>query len=174
MKLIPLPHTPEEQVSWFAIFAGLLAASLITAALMVYTQRGWGHESAGPVFLFSFAYAFGTGLVVGMPLLGRMARHRRLTAWRAMLAGAVAASFPGLLFVIFIASCANNPAYWELTTCTDGVRNPAGWGLSAGLIAALALTGALAALTGYVVYGVLRRMLIAEMEEEKAMDERRS
>lgn len=160
--------TEHARVSWFSLFAGLLAASLATAAIVVYAQRGWGHASAGPVFLFSFAYSFATGIVIGLPLLGRMVRRRRLNWATAARAGAVTAAFPGLLFLIFIASCANNGVVFGFTACTDGVRNLTGWGLSLALLAGLGAMGAGAGLLGFAVYAGFNRIM---MSQPKADDE---
>ncbi|MBL9011096.1 MAG: hypothetical protein JNL56_07960 [Alphaproteobacteria bacterium] len=162
--------TEDDRVSWFSLFAGLLAAALATAAAVVYTQRGWGHASAGPVFLFAFAYAFAAGLVIGLPVLGRMVKRGRLNGRTAAYAGAIAAAFPGLVFVLFVASCANNGVVMGIAACTEGVRNLAGWGFSAALVAALAAMGAAAGLVGFLVYAVMRRIMLAQPHEDDLPD----
>ena len=154
--------TEDARVSWFSLFAGLLAASLATAAVVVYAQRGWGQPSAAPVFLFSFAYAFVTGILIGLPLLGRMVRKRALNWRTAAAAGGATAAFPGLLFLVFVASCATNASFMGVTTCTDGVRNLTGWALSAALLAALGAMGAAAGLIGYFVYRGFRRIMLSQ------------
>ena len=162
--------TEDERVSWFSLFAGLLAAALATAAVVVYTQRGWGHASAGPVFLFAFAYAFAAGLVIGLPVLGRMVKRGRLNGRTAACAGAIAAAFPGLVFVLFVASCAHHGVVMGIAACTEGVRNLAGWGFSAALVAALAAMGAAAGLVGFLVYAVMRRIMLAQPHEDDLPD----
>ena len=162
--------TEDARVSWFSLFAGLLAASLATAAVVVYAQRGWGQPSAAPVFLFSFAYAFVTGILIGLPLLGRMVRKRALNWRTAAAAGGATAAFPGLLFLIFVASCATNASFMGVATCTDGVRNLAGWALSVALLAALGGMGAAAGLIGYLVYRGFRSLMLSQPKPEDEPD----
>jgi hypothetical protein len=162
--------TEDARVSWFSLFAGLLAAALATAAVVVYAQRGWGHASAGPVFLFAFSYAFLAGLVVGLPLLSGMVRRGSLTALTAAGAGAGAAAFPGLLFLLLIASCANNGVILGLTMCTDGARSATGWAMSAALLGALGAMGGAAGLLGYGVYRGFRGIMLSQPHADDLPD----
>jgi hypothetical protein len=162
--------TEDARVSWFSLFAGLLAAALATAGVVVFTQRGWGHASAGPVFLFAFSYAFMAGLVIGLPLLSGMVRRGSLTALTAAAAGAGAAAFPGLLFLLLIASCTTNGVILGLTMCTDGVRNATGWGMSAALLGALGAMGGAAGLLGYAVYRGFRGIMLSQPHADDLPD----
>ncbi len=162
--------TEDARVSWFSLFAGLLAAALATAAVIVYAQRGWGHASAGPVFLFAFSYAFLAGLVIGLPLLSGMVRRGSLTALTAAVAGAAAAAFPGLLFLLLVASCTNNGVVLGMEMCTEGARNGTGWAMSAVLVAALAAMGGAAGLIGYGVYRGFRGIMLSQPHADDLPD----
>ncbi|MCC6918484.1 MAG: hypothetical protein IT548_04735 [Alphaproteobacteria bacterium] len=140
--------------SSFALFAGLTAAALATAGIVVLILTSPLAGSAPSTFLFAFTYSWLAGLVVGWHPLSRMARRGTLNGLTAATAGAMAAAFPGLLFLLLIANCTSNGAVWGIAMCVDGVRTETAWLYSAGLLAGLGALGAVAGLAGFGIYRV--------------------
>ena len=150
---------PGERTGWFALFAAVVVAALFTATAIVFVLVGPSHVSAPAIFLFAFTYALTAGLIVGLPVLGRMVWRGQLTAVTAALSGGAAAAVPALIFLGGLASCDHIPRVGTFVTCQDGARTAAAWGLSALLVAGLSLVGAAAGVLGYATYRAARHLL---------------
>lgn len=143
----------------------MLVAALFTATAIVAFLTGFSHVNAATIFLFAFVYALTAGILLGMPLMGELIRERRLTWALSSLIGAAAALAPGLIFVVFLASCAHTPKLLGMAMCVDGTRTLAAWGLSAALLGSMTVVGAFAGLIGFVVYKASERTLFARYYE---------
>ena len=150
---------PHARIDWISLFSGLTVAALMTATACVAVMAGFDHRSAPTVFVFAFGYAFLAALAIGLPALSRLIRRRALNWKTACMAGAFAAALPGVTFVLLIANCGNNAEMVGITMCVDGSRTLASWGWAAGLVAAMAFGGALAALVGFGVYKAMKRLI---------------
>ena len=150
----PAKIREARTTSSFALFAGLTAAALATAGIVVLILTNPLAGSAPSTCLFAFTYSWLAGLIVGWHPLSRMARRGTLTGLAAAAAGAMAAGFPGLLFLLLIANCGSNGTVWGIAMCVDGGRTATAWLYSAGLLAGLAALGAVAGLAGFAVYRV--------------------
>lgn len=144
----------DRTTSSFALFAGLTAAALATAGAVVLILTNPLAGSAPSTFLFAFTYSWLAGLVVGWHPLSRMAKRGSLGWLTSAGAGALAAAFPGLLFLLLIANCKDNAVVWGVTMCVDGVRTGTAWVYSAGLLGGLGALGAMAGLAGFAIYRV--------------------
>jgi hypothetical protein len=149
----------DRTTSGFALFAGLTAAALATAGAVVLILTSPLAGSAPSTFLFAFTYSWLAGLVVGWHPLSRMAKRGTLGWLTSAGAGAMAAAFPGVLFLLLIANCKNNGEVWGVTMCIDGVRIGTAWFYSGGLLVGLAGLGAAAGLAGFAVYRVFAAFL---------------
>jgi hypothetical protein len=158
-KLPPSKAAEDRTTSAFALFAGLTAAALATAGAVVLILTSPLAGSAPSTFLFAFTYSWVAGLVVGWHPLSRMAKRGTLGWLSTAGAGAMAALFPGLLFLVLIANCKNNEVVWGITMCIDGVRSGTAWLYSAGLLAGLGALGAAAGLAGFAIYRVFALFL---------------
>lgn len=145
----------ERPVSRRALVAAIIAAALVTAALVCEILL-WPHfRGFAMIFGFVFLYALIPGLILGVPILGYAISHDEFRWWTAAIGGALAATAPGIIFLVFIANCTHNAVVLGVEVCTDGARNAEAWKLSALLLAGLAGIGAGAGVMGYLVYRLL-------------------
>lgn len=145
----------ERSVNRYALVVAIFAAALMTAGIVTFLMTRSNYPNIELIFLFAFLYALVPGLIGGVPILGYMITHDEFRWWTALFGGSIAATLPGLMFLLLIANCQNNGTVLGMTTCTQGAWNQTAYELSGILLGGLAALGGAAGLTGFIFYRLI-------------------